>query len=194
MSHLAPAEFVDAADGVLPAPRLAHLEHCRRCAMEMAAVRRTVDAARESPMPEPSPLYWSHLSARIREQVAAESIVPAWRSAFVLRRLAPIASALAVVAAVFASGLITRPARVVPASTGTTVAGAASGELGVEPDDSEAWDVLTSAAAETPIEDAHAAGMAVGAGAVDRAVQRLSPDELHELKRLLQGEMRRPGD
>ena len=54
--------------------------------------------------------------------------------------------------------------------------------------------MLTSAAAETPIEDAHAAGMAVPAGAIDRAVQRMTPEELSELGQLLQSEMRRSGE
>jgi DNA-binding GntR family transcriptional regulator len=53
--------------------------------------------------------------------------------------------------------------------------------------------VLTSAAEETPIEDAHAAGMAVPSGAVDRAVQRMSPEELHALDQLLRREMQRAG-
>lgn len=198
MNHLSPAEFVDAADGVLPAPRLAHLERCAQCATEVAAVRSAIDVAREPGIPEPSPLYWSHMAARIREQVAGETIVPAWRAswlrAFSLGGLVPIASAVVVVAAVFVSGLMTRPGRFPAAESTTAIVGAASADAGVELDDSEVWDLLTSAAADTPIEDAHAAGMSVGTGAVDRAVQRLSPDELHELERLLQTELRRSGD
>jgi hypothetical protein len=138
------------------------------------------------------------MAARIREQVASETIVPAWRAswvrAFSLGGLVPIASALVVVAAVFVSGLMTRPGRLPAAESTTAIVGAASADAVVELDDSEVWDLLTSAAADTPIEDAHAAGMSVGAGAVDRAVQRLSPDELHELERLLQTELRRSGD
>lgn len=198
MSHLSPAEFIDAADGALPAPRQAHLERCARCASQAAAVRSAIDAAREPVIPEPSPLYWSHMADRVRDRIAGESIAPAWRASWretlSIRGLVPIASAVAVVAAVFASGLVTRSGRVpVPAPTAAII-GAGGSDLAAEPDDSEAWDVLTSAASETPIEDAHAAGMAVGAGAVDRAVQRMSPDELHELKRLLQSELKRSGD
>ena len=61
-------------------------------------------------------------------------------------------------------------------------------------DDTEVWGILTSAASETPIEDAHAAGMGLPVGAVDRAVQRMTPDELTELRRLLQSELRRSSD
>lgn len=197
MNHLSPGEFVDAADGVLPALRQAHLDQCARCAEEARAIRFAIDAARQPQVPEPSPLYWVHLAARVRDQVAAESIMPAWRAswrAFRLRRLMPVASAVAVVAAVFVSGLMTRPGRVAEPPAVAGVVRSVLADPGVELDDADAWDMLTSAAAETPIEDAHAAGMAVGAGAVDRAVQRMNPDELHELKRLLQSELRRSGD
>jgi hypothetical protein len=64
----------------------------------------------------------------------------------------------------------------------------------IDADESEAWQVLTSAASEMPIDEAHAAGMAVPAGAVDCAVQRLSPAELDELRHLLQSELHRSGD
>ena len=58
----------------------------------------------------------------------------------------------------------------------------------------EVWDVLTSVASEMQIEDATAAGMTVHPAAIDRAVQKLTPDELSELGRLLQSELKRSGD
>ena len=63
--------------------------------------------------------------------------------------------------------------------------------LGVE--ESDVWDILTSAASEMPIDDAHAAGMAVPPSAIDAAVQRLSPEELDELGRLLKSELKLSG-
>jgi hypothetical protein len=199
MRHLSPAEFIDAADGKLPAARLAHLERCPRCGGQAAGVRSAIDVARASEAPEPSPLYWQQLSARVRKRVAGESIVPAWRLAswrelFAVDGLVPIASAIALVAAVFASSLMWRPAPVVRPSETRAVVGLGRVDLTVDPQDSEAWDMLTTAAAEMPIEDAHAAGMSVTAGAVDRAVQRLSPEEITALGELLQGELRRSGD
>jgi hypothetical protein len=101
---------------------------------------------------------------------------------------------VALVAAVCAGGLMMRGGSPPAASVPPIVAGPAAADLIAEPDDSDVWQVLTSAAADVPVEDAHAAGMAVPSGAVDRAMQRLTPAELTELGRLLQSELRGPGD
>ena len=199
MSHLSPAEFVDAADGALTAARAAHLDACAACREQADTVANAMAAARADGMPEPSPLYWTHLSARIRDRVANETIAPAWRAwpwhdLASVRHLVPVASALALVGAVIVSGVMTRHER-----TGGPVEPAPQAAVSaVDPigpvEDSETWQMLTSAAAETPLEDAHAAGMGVSAGAIDRAVQRMSPEELNALGQLLQSEMRRSGD
>ena len=49
MSHLSPAELVDAADGTLPSGRAAHVSRCERCAGEVAAMRATLDHVRLAP-------------------------------------------------------------------------------------------------------------------------------------------------
>jgi hypothetical protein len=72
MAHLTSAELVDLADGVrdtASAPHLAGCDHCRR---QLADVRGIMAAVAASDVPEPSPLFWDHLSARVREAVAAE--------------------------------------------------------------------------------------------------------------------------
>jgi hypothetical protein len=194
MTHLSPAEFVDAAEGALGAPRAAHLEACAGCRRELAGVTAALDAARGVGVPEPSPLYWQHQAARIREAVASEPILPSWRAAYAwrpgVRRLVPLASAGMLAAALVLAVALPRGGVTAPAAT-TIDAGSA--EASVPPEDSEAWQVLTSAADETPMDEAHAAGMTVPAGAVDRAVQRMSPEELHALGQLLQRELRRAG-
>jgi hypothetical protein len=198
MTHLSPAEFVEAAERTLPPPRAGHLERCERCRTSMADVRAALDAAQAVDVPEPSPLYWQHLSANVRDRVASETIVPAWRAAwreaFSMRALVPIGSALALVAAVIVAGELTH-SRPVPRLTETAAAvhGAAA-DPAVEPDDTDVWEVLTSAAAEVPIEEAHDAGMGVTWGAIDRAVQRMSPEELNELGHLLQSQLHGSGD
>ena len=58
----------------------------------------------------------------------------------------------------------------------------------------EVWDVLTSVASEMQIEDATAAGMSVHSAAIDGAVQKMTPDELRELGRLLRSELKGSGD
>jgi hypothetical protein len=201
MRHFSPAEFVDAADRALPPARAAHLDRCARCRDQAAAVQAALAAARgsgESDVPEPSPLYWQHFAANVRARVAAEAISPAWRAGgwrelVQARALVPIASVLIVIAAVFVAGELRRsPAPV--AAPDVTPAPARLAAEAVEPENSDAWLVLTSAAAEMPIEDAHAAGMGVPSAAIDRAVQRMSPEELSELGRLLRTEMRGSSD
>ncbi len=199
MNHLSPAEFVDAAEDALPPTRAAHLRDCARCQAGMADVRAALGAARTVDVPDPSPLYWQHLRANVRDRIAGETIVPgwraAWRDAFGLRALVPVASALALVVAVVVAGRMTHPAPAPIAPAVVAVAGTASIDAGaIEPDEAPVWDVLTSAAAEVPLEDAHDAGMGVSSGAIDRAVQRLSPEELNELGRLLQSQLRGSGN
>lgn len=195
MSHLSPAEFVDAAEGALPPARAAHLEACAACREQAAGLASALRAAGEVDVPEPSPLYWPHLSARIRERVAGETPrAESWWHFAGVGRLVPFASAAALVAALVMTGVMNRGPHVAPALPPAPVAVTASAEPPGPAEDSEAWQMLTSAAAETPIEDAHAAGMAVPAGAIDRAVQRMTPEELSELGQLLQNEMRRSGE
>jgi hypothetical protein len=199
MSHLSPAEFVDAADHLLPPPRAFHLERCERCRTQVADVRRTLEAARSTDVPEPSPLYWQHLSARVHERVAGESIAPAWRAdawsaLFGVRALMPIASALALVAAVVVVGEIARPRPLATPAPVTAVAAVTPADTTVVPENSAVWQVLTSAAGEMPMDEAHEAGVGVSGSAIDGAVQRLSPEELAELGRLLQSQLRGSGD
>src|SRR4051812_13249357 len=72
MAHLTSAEFIDLAEGVRDAVSAPHLADCDRCRQQLAEVRGMLTAATASDVPEPSPLFWDHLSARVREAVAAE--------------------------------------------------------------------------------------------------------------------------
>jgi hypothetical protein len=196
--HLSPAECIDAFDGTLPRPRAAHADGCVRCREELEAVREAIRAAEAVDVHEPSPLYWEYLAARVRERVAAETIAPAWRADWrewlAPRALVPIASAVALAGAVFVAGQMSgRRGPVSPAAL-SPAASMAPAQVTFDADESEAWQVLTSAASEMPIEEAHAVGMGVPAGAVDRAVQRMTPAELDALRQLLQSELHHSGD
>jgi hypothetical protein len=72
MSHLSREELVDSLDGPLPAARQAHADACPRCAAERASLARVVQEMSLADVPEPSPLFWDRLSARVRESLAAE--------------------------------------------------------------------------------------------------------------------------
>jgi len=199
-NHLSPSEFVefvDATGRALPASRSAHLEGCARCRARLAAVREALAAAEAVDVPEPSPLYWPHMAARVRDRVAGETPrAGSWHRWLALPMLIPVVSALAIVVAVFIAGQGSGRQTVDPQAMPPARAaiGSASTDPTIDADSSEAWQVLTSAAAEMPIEDAHDAGMAVAAGAVDRAVQRMTPEEVNELGQLLRSEIHHSGD
>jgi len=194
MSHLSSAEFVDAAEGVLPPARTAHLQSCAACRDRIDEVTAALHAAAGVDVPEPSPLYWAHMAARIREQVAGETPrEESWWQVPAVRRLVPFASAAAIVAAVVVTGIMSRGRHASAPLESAPVVAVVPADPAVQPDDSEAWQMLTSAADETPIEDVHAAGMGVSAGAVDRAVLRMTPEEVNALGQLLQKELRRSG-
>jgi hypothetical protein len=199
--HLRDTEFVDFTEGTLAAPRAAHLEMCAECrahAKQVAAALRDVSAIE---MPEPSPLFWDHFSARVREQVAQERHErAAWWATVGVRALIPLVAALAVIIVVSVT-LLPR----VTHAPGTTDALVASHTVGasVTPDmdvpadvdtqDAEVWQVLAAAASDMGVDDAHAAGMGVRPGAVDHAVTHMNQAELNELGRLLQTELKGSG-
>ena len=198
MRHLSPAELVDYAEGSLDRTRLPHLETCERCRADanalQATLRETTHAA--VAIPEPSPLFWDHFSARLRERLAAEGSPASTWSVFGIRTFVPL-GAFAVLLAVLITPLGTRPPSPAQAARHADARQPASVEIDQPFDPSldatigEAWDVLTAAAADVEWDSVHDTGMAPTAGAVDRAVQQLTDSELHELGRLLQSELKR---
>ena len=200
MNHLSSAEFVDLAEGTLPASRAAHVEGCATCQAQARLIGEALaTAGAAADVPEPSPLFWDHLSARIREDVAATP-QPSAR-AFAFGRLAqPVAAALAVGVVVTSAVMLTRAPREERAAPRAAVTVAPAAEPAVPPEpavDSNhaaAWAVLTAAAEDLHFDDAREAGMTVPPAAVDQAVAELSRDELSELGRLLQTELKRSGD
>jgi anti-sigma factor RsiW len=90
--HLRPQVLIDAAEAETAAERpatpdapgtpgrlthavRAHLDRCDRCAARVRETRAAIAAARGlADMPEPSPLFWDHLSARVRHATAADPV------------------------------------------------------------------------------------------------------------------------
>lgn len=194
MSHLSASEFVDFAEGTLAPQRAAHVERCEACRAQAAAVKNALDVTHgAAPVPEPSPLFWDHLSARIGEAIDA----PAPRSTFGFGlRLPPIVATLAIAVAVLSIVLLNRTARRGVEPEATMVSEPSSADPGqvvdfaLDPNHAAAWSVLTAAAADLRLEEAQDAGMAVPSAAVDRAVSELTRAELSELGRLLQSELK----
>lgn len=199
MSHLSPPEFVDLAEGVLAPARAAHLDTCDSCRAQAAGVDDALRAAAADDLvPEPSPLFWEHLSARVREGIDAAPRRPEF--GFSLRGFQPDAVMLAIAVILVAVALAIpglrragMPSQVATLPDSALVPGQEF-ELTLDPDHAEVWAVLTAAAEDLQIDDARDAGMAVQPAAIDRAVQSLSSAELSELGRLLQSELKRSGN
>ncbi|MCC6988410.1 MAG: hypothetical protein IT181_05395 [Acidobacteria bacterium] len=96
---LTPDEFVDLVDGTLAAGREAHLADCAACAATATDVREALAAAMSAEVPEPSPLFWPSVNARVQAAVA-ESAATGWRAWLRLDVLVPIAGLALVVVAI----------------------------------------------------------------------------------------------
>ena len=139
MAHLTESELLDLAEGAQPELSAGHLASCEACRRQLMDLRSVMTATAAVDVPEPSPLFWEHLSARVREAVEAESRSsgagwrlrwPSWRA------IVPI-SALAMLA--LTAALTLRPAHesstAANAPAGSEIADTASdaGDLGPGP-------------------------------------------------------------
>ena len=203
MTHLSPSEFVDLAEGTLNARRAAHADACEACRARAGVVRDALYLSSTSDdVPEPSPLFWDHLSARVREAVQSETPGRGGVSGVLwsLRGFQPDAVfaiiAVSVVAVLAFAPFVRGPAVVHAPSPGVSVSAPVAADLDqtLDANHTEAWAVISAAAADVAIDDAKAAGMGVQPAAVDRAVNQLTTAELTELGRLLQQEMNRSSE
>ena len=197
-NHLSPSELVDLAEGTLAGARASHVDTCPPCAAAANQLRAALHGAlsAKDDVPEPSPLFWDHLSSRVQDAIASGAVSPSpwWRPT--ARTLAPLAAFALVV--VVLTMMLPRGAGH-PEDPHHRSAAASPGTVDIDrPFDpsldattGEAWNVLTAAAADLEWDAAHEAGMAVHPAAIDRAVQQLAPEELNELGKLLQTELKR---
>ena len=193
MTHLSEAEFVDLIDEALAPARAAHLDRCAACREQAAALGAMLHHTAAAETPEPSPLFWDHLQARVRTAIDGEPRPAAsWWRRESFAAVVPAAAAAALLVAVL-TGVVQRATQEERTPAPQTAANAAvvpdpgvDGTL--DPADADVWDVLTSAAS---IDDASGAGLRAQPAAIDHAVQRLSSAELTELGRLLQAELKR---
>ena len=201
--HLTIDEIVDIAEGTRTEASAPHLAGCEPCRAQVAELRATLTAAREVAVPEPSPLFWDHLSARVGEAVAAEG-APA-RSRSIGGALAGFFDAhpfqAGVLSAAFALlfAVIVAPRHAPSAPSGTPAAvasadAAAPRELlnDVMPDEDASLTVVASLTDAVDMDTVREAGLAPG-GSAEHAVTHMSAGELRELGRILQEEMARPG-
>ena len=179
MTHLTSDELVDALDGVLEPSRMTHLDACEPCRQQLADLGAVLRDTRQVDVPEPSPLYWQHLSARVRTAIDAEAAPSGgWQHWVRWPVLAPIAVLALIVMAL---------AVAVPRQAAVTPDVAADGAVDQPLDDSFA--MVADLVGDIDWDTAISAGLTVGPGAADQAVLELTVAEQQELSRLLKAEL-----
>src|SRR5258706_3414287 len=117
--HLTPEELLDLAEGTRSLTSAPHLTTCETCRHQLDELR-DVMATVHVDVPEPSPLFWEHLSTRVRDAVAAEAVPARWGFGFG-RWSWSLAAAMSVAVVVIAASLTMRtratPTYLPPADT-----------------------------------------------------------------------------
>ncbi|HKT82141.1 MAG TPA: hypothetical protein VJP86_18055 [Vicinamibacterales bacterium] len=186
MRHLTSEQLLDFAEGSLSAAADRHLAACEQCRVALASLRQTLSIASVE-IPEPSPLFWEHLSARVKDAVERDR--EHGRAWFSWRVMVPaLACTLAVVAAgVFA--LRTPAVTSVPSNVAISDASADSAAGPATASEDPAWALMGDLASGLDWDAAVEAGLGASSDAVDRAIYELTPDERQELQRLLKEEL-----
>jgi hypothetical protein len=196
--HVNPEDLVDIAEGTRLETSAPHLAACASCRAQLADLRAMLMAAQDVGVPEPSPLFWDHLSSRVLEAVAAEAVPRrswldlAWWSRAVWEPMSVVAVALLLIVVV-ARSFVTAPA---PAAHGPLApsfsAAPATELLGDVADDDASLTVVASLTDDADLDTVREAGLAPR-GSAEHAITHLSDGELRELGRLLQEELARSG-
>jgi hypothetical protein len=206
MAHLTPEQFVDLAEGTALESSMPHLASCDACRSELAGMRALMSEAAGVDVPEPSPLFWNHLSTRVHDAVAEESGRPrSWRERILqpLVLLPSLGAALAV--AIFAAVLPRHalapdlPASPLPFASNVTVPSTSPAAVPFLPplapfgaaDDPQLTIVAAVATTVDWDEMRDEVAMAAG-GTSDAVVGALTVNEQRELQRLLAEEMAQP--
>jgi hypothetical protein len=180
MNHLTSDELIDAVEGVLAPERREHLKVCPDCAREVAALAAVLKEARGVDVPEPSPLFWSHFSERVRSAIQSDRPGGSNWNAWPKLLFAPAAALALVVIGILA---------VMPKTTAPPTARTASTrDIGL-PDDG--WTIVADLVGDIDLESAAAEGLSIRPGTAELAALELTADEQRELGRLLRAELDR---
>jgi hypothetical protein len=194
--HVNTEALVDIAEGTRPEASAPHLADCEACRAQLRELRAMMAVAQDAVVPEPSPLFWDHLSARVSEAVAAESAPRRpWRH-LLLRRWGVFDPMLALGVAALLVAIVVNSRMPVPApaaAPGVAVETSAPAELLGDLGDTDAsLTVVASLTDDADLETVREAGLAPR-GSAEHAVTHMSDTELRELQRLLKEEMTRSG-
>jgi hypothetical protein len=187
MSHLSRDEWLALVESDED-PRSPHLAACERCREDVATGRALLAGLGRVDVPEPSPLFWDHFSARVAASLDAQP-APLVRRGTRWRILVPLA--VGVAALVMAVALDRgRPA---PSGAPIQPAAVASDASPEQLGDDEHWQVLSSMAGDFDVETLSDSLGRSGETGSESAVWQLNEQERAELTRLLRAELQ-PGD
>jgi hypothetical protein len=194
--HLRPDELIDLAEGTRAESSATHLAECAVCRLHLAELKATMSAAADVDVPEPSPLFWDHFSARVRQAVDAEGAPRRsfWTWSRVLIPAVSVAAAVLAVAVTLNWGNAGQVVGPLPVTVPAPVAPVASVELLADPQSAgdTALTLVAGLSSDMDFETAREAGLAAR-GSAEHAVTHLTGSELRELQRLLQEELARSG-
>lgn len=187
MSHLSRDERLLALDRALDAAREAHLAACAACRTEVEALRGVLARVRAVDVPEPSPLFWDHLAARVGDAIAREPS-PAARRGWWSPRLAWAAGAVVITAA--GTGYLMRPsvppaaviAHLAPTAVDEPVSPVIGGTSDVDLTADEGWALIAAVADDGAVDDDV---LVPQVGQAELSIAALSPEERLALAREL---------
>jgi hypothetical protein len=205
--HLTPEELVDSRERQLPSARQAHADGCGVCRARLAEIDEVLLDVKAIDIPEPSPLFWDHLSARIRDQVAHEpsptaprghplgrvtgwltgwSAAPRW--AFAAMLIASCAS-LGWLGWSQLRRDVVAPSPSMAATPSPSTPSTASPDAMDDPESE--WALMLQMAEDVSWDEAEDSSLYVRPAAVDRALIELTAEERDRLLQLVQAELAR---
>jgi hypothetical protein len=187
MKHLSPETLIDLAEGVESADRELHLRECDVCRRELADLKATLLNAVAADVPEPSPLFWDHLSARIKSAVEHE---PEPRRGWSFGLLPWRVAAITAVAAGVVAVTLTLRAPAANTAQPRDQSDAIAAEQPLPLADDPSLRLISDLAGDLEWDASAEAGLSVRGDIVERAVRDLSNDERAELRRMLNEEIR----
>jgi hypothetical protein len=212
--HLTPEELIDSRERQLPPARQAHADACVVCRAELAQLDEMLRDVAAVDVPEPSPLFWDHLSARIRDRIAHEpppaagrenplsrltdwltgwSAAPRWAFAAVLLVLCASLGWLGWAELRRGGNGVVPGAESTTASTTTTVPdGTVAAETSAADGAESEWALMLQMAEDVSWDDAaEGSSLYVRPAAVDRALVELTAEERDRLLQILQADLAR---
>lgn len=191
---LRPDEMIDVLDGVAGGAALAHVETCADCQALLTEMRAALGEAAHADVPEPSPLFWSQVNARVRSAIASEpqpAAAQTWWSWLRIDVLVPLAGLAAIVVALTTTlGRVTLIDQAPVAGAETRVE-AATGMVDLPGAGDGALELVVDLVASLPDGGWDTLGLEALPD-LDVAARSLSADEQRALQALLQAAVERP--